>query len=128
EKQMINPICQALGIKHPILLGGLLNIGTAPLAAAVSAAGGFGILAAGGIGDGRGLAAALALGAVGVQMGTVFLGTAEAQVGRAYKEALIMAGLVREIVPARAIVASMVREARDIFGPGNDRLGLIESK
>lgn len=28
---MTNPICQALDIKYPILLGGLLKIGTAPL-------------------------------------------------------------------------------------------------
>ena len=36
------------------------------------------LLASGGIGDGRGLAAALALGAQGVQCGTVFLATEEA--------------------------------------------------
>lgn len=215
---MTNPICQALGIRHPILLGGLLKVGTAPLAAAVSDAGGFGllgagawrkeelkaqidrvrsltdkpfgvnivvrgpfaedqvslvieekvsgvttsagnpnqytgrlkeagvfvmhvvptveyallaekagvdaviaegvesggftsieevttftlvpqvvdavsrpVLAAGGIGDARGFAAALALGAVGVQIGTVFLGTAEAEVSEFYKLALLMA-------------------------------------
>ena len=50
------------------------------------------VLAAGGIGDGRGLAASLALGAVGVQVGTVFLGTEEAETAKAYKEALLMAG------------------------------------
>ena len=33
--------------KYPILLGGLLKVGTAPLVAAVSEAGGFGILGAG---------------------------------------------------------------------------------
>jgi hypothetical protein len=38
-----------------------------------------------------------------------------------------VAGLVREIVPAGQVVANIVREARDIFGPGNDRLELIES-
>ena len=49
------------------------------------------VLAAGGIGDGRGLAAALALGAVGVQMGTRFLATQECEIPAAYKQALIAA-------------------------------------
>ncbi|MBW1785047.1 MAG: nitronate monooxygenase [Deltaproteobacteria bacterium] len=44
---MLNPLCQTLGIRYPILLGGLLNIGKAPLVSAVSDAGGLGILGAG---------------------------------------------------------------------------------
>jgi NAD(P)H-dependent flavin oxidoreductase YrpB (nitropropane dioxygenase family) len=46
------------------------------------------IIASGGIGDGRGMAAALALGAEGVNMGTRFVCTAEAPVHRAVKQAL----------------------------------------
>ena len=54
-------------------------VGTLPLLpAVVDAAGGVPVLAAGGIADGRGLAAALALGADGVLMGTRFLATPEA--------------------------------------------------
>ncbi|MFC1859034.1 NAD(P)H-dependent flavin oxidoreductase [Thermodesulfobacteriota bacterium] len=49
------------------------------------------VLAAGGIGDGRGLAAALALGAEGVQMGTQFLATKECEIPEEYKQALIAA-------------------------------------
>lgn len=49
------------------------------------------VVAAGGIGDGRGLAAALALGASAVQMGTVFISAEECEVSRAFKELLIMA-------------------------------------
>lgn len=49
------------------------------------------VLAAGGIGDGRGLAAALSLGAVGVQVGTRFLAVVEAEIPDDYKQALIMA-------------------------------------
>jgi len=49
------------------------------------------VIAAGGIGDGRGLAAALALGADGVQMGTVFMATAECEISRVFKEIMIRA-------------------------------------
>lgn len=47
------------------------------------------VLAAGGIGDSRGLAAALAAGAAGVRMGTRFLAAAESGVHEAYRKALI---------------------------------------
>lgn len=49
------------------------------------------VIAAGGIGDGRGIAAALMLGAKGVQMGTRFVVTKECQVHPAYKERIIRA-------------------------------------
>jgi nitronate monooxygenase len=47
------------------------------------------VIASGGIGDGRGLAAALALGAEGVNMGTRFMATEEAPIHRAVKERLV---------------------------------------
>jgi enoyl-[acyl-carrier protein] reductase II len=47
------------------------------------------VLAAGGFADGAGLAAALALGAEGVLLGTRFLATVEAPVSDGYKQALI---------------------------------------
>jgi NAD(P)H-dependent flavin oxidoreductase YrpB (nitropropane dioxygenase family) len=50
------------------------------------------VVAAGGFGDGRGLAAALAFGAVGVAMGTRFLMTAESPVPQAPKAAYVKAG------------------------------------
>jgi enoyl-[acyl-carrier protein] reductase II len=49
------------------------------------------VIAAGGIGNGRGLAAALALGAVGVQVGTRFLASEESEVTPAYKNVLLLA-------------------------------------
>jgi NAD(P)H-dependent flavin oxidoreductase YrpB (nitropropane dioxygenase family) len=49
------------------------------------------VLAAGGIADGRGLAAALALGAEGVLMGTRFLATPEAPCPAAWKQAILAA-------------------------------------
>ncbi|RMF67557.1 MAG: nitronate monooxygenase, partial [Alphaproteobacteria bacterium] len=49
------------------------------------------VLAAGGIVDGRGLAAALALGAQGVWMGTRFIASREAHAAAAYKDRLLTA-------------------------------------
>ena len=47
------------------------------------------ILASGGFGDGRGLAAALALGADGINMGTRFCATVEAPLHQAFKDAMV---------------------------------------
>lgn len=44
------------------------------------------VIAAGGIADGRGMAAAFALGAEGIQMGTRFLATIEAEIHESYKK------------------------------------------
>jgi enoyl-[acyl-carrier protein] reductase II len=49
------------------------------------------VIAAGGIGDGRGMAACFALGAEGVQLGTRFICTEECAVHPAYKEAILKA-------------------------------------
>lgn len=49
------------------------------------------VIAAGGIADGRGIAAAFMLGAKGVQMGTRFVVTKECQVHQNYKERIIKA-------------------------------------
>jgi enoyl-[acyl-carrier protein] reductase II len=49
------------------------------------------VIAAGGIADGRGLAAALALGAVGVQVGTVLMATKECEISPAFKEMMVRA-------------------------------------
>jgi enoyl-[acyl-carrier protein] reductase II len=47
------------------------------------------VIAAGGLFDGRGLAAALALGCQGVWMGTRFIASHEAHAGQPYKDALV---------------------------------------
>jgi nitronate monooxygenase/enoyl-[acyl-carrier protein] reductase II len=49
------------------------------------------VVAAGGIADGRGLAAALVLGAQGVNVGTRFLASVEAPCGDAWKQAIVAA-------------------------------------
>ena len=48
------------------------------------------MIASGGFGDGRGLAAALALGAEGINMGTRFCATKEAPIHQAFKEAMVV--------------------------------------
>ena len=65
-------------------------MGTLPLVAMVArAVAPVPVLAAGGVADGRGLAAALALGAEGVLLGTRFLATPEAPIHAAYKAAIV---------------------------------------
>ncbi len=50
------------------------------------------VVAAGGIADGRGLAAALMLGAAGANLGTRFLASREAPIGEGWKRAIVDAG------------------------------------
>jgi len=45
---LTTPLCELLGIKHPVILAGMNGVATAPLAAAVSNAGGLGVI--GGVG------------------------------------------------------------------------------
>ena len=67
-------------------------VGTLPLVAQAVEAVKIPVVAAGGIYDGRGLAAALALGADGVWMGTRFIASAEAHAANMYKQAVVEAG------------------------------------
>lgn len=67
-------------------------VGTLPLVAQAVEAVDIPVVAAGGIYDGRGLAAALSLGAVGVWMGTRFIASAEAHAAQSYKETVVGAG------------------------------------
>lgn len=56
------------------------------------------LVAAGGIVDGRGMAAAFALGAEGIQMGTRFVASAESPVHEGYKQAIVAAGTTGTVV------------------------------
>ena len=69
------------------------------------------VVAAGGFGDGRGLAAALAFGAVGIAMGTRFLLTQESPVHEAAKAGYLKAGTDQIIVTTKldGIPQRMVR-------------------
>ncbi|ASK61961.1 2-nitropropane dioxygenase [Virgibacillus phasianinus] len=61
------------------------------------------VLAAGGIGDGNGLAAALMLGASGVQIGTRFIATKEAPFHNDYKKRLVEAEDTATVVIGRPV-------------------------
>jgi len=75
------------------------------------------VIAAGGVGDGRGMAAAFMLGASGVQIGTRFLVATECNVHDNYKQRVIKAKDIDSVVtarstnhPVRSIRNSMTRE------------------
>lgn len=59
------------------------------------------VIAAGGIGDGRGMAAALMLGASGVQMGTRFLTAKECTIHQNYKDKVLKAKDIDTVVTGR---------------------------
>lgn len=61
------------------------------------------VLASGGIGNGRGLAAALAMGAGGVEMGTRFVSTVECVAHAHYKQALVDAQETTTLVAERSL-------------------------
>jgi len=103
------------------------------------------VVAAGGIADGRGLAAALALGAQGVQMGTRFACSQECIAHPAYKQAIVDANDRSTVIsgqstgyPIRALENKLIHEfwekeksgisIEEIieFGVGRVRLGIIE--
>ncbi len=96
---------EAGGHMGPVPLWGLLP-------AVVAVAADRPVLAAGGIVDGRGLAAALCLGAEGVLMGTRFLATPEAPVSAGYKQAILRAG------PSATVASGIFDILWDMQWPG----------
>lgn len=87
------------------------TIATLPLVPQVVDAVQIPVLAAGGIGDGRGFLAAFALGAEGVQMGTRFMATAESDLNGWGRERLL-AMRETDTVVTRAITGATVRYYR----------------
>lgn len=103
------------------------------------------VAAAGGIADGRGLLAALALGAEGVSVGTRFAATPESSSHPGYKQAVVDAPdtgtflFAKRIAPVRAIrnaFVARVREAEQrgatqadleaVYGRSHSRRGILE--
>ncbi len=89
------------------------------------------VIAAGGIADGRQLAAAFALGAIGVQLGTCLLVSEECPIHSAYKEAVLKAKDNDTIVtgriagtPVRILKNSMAREYVKKEKEGVDKMEL----
>jgi nitronate monooxygenase len=72
------------------------------------------VIAAGGIADGRGIAAALTLGAEGVQLGTVFLACHESGASEAHKAQLVGLG-ARDTALTRAFSGRYARGIRNRF-------------
>lgn len=105
------------------------------------------VVAAGGICDGRGVAAALALGAAAVQLGTRFVATRECEAHPAFKESLVRAGAEEAVLYgppgqvsrglANAAVRHMVEleqagataeELRAVRGTDRARRGCVEGE
>ncbi len=78
------------------------------------------LIAAGGIADGRGIAAAFALGAEGVQMGTRFAVTVESSASSAYKECLVSSGdsatklMLKSLIPVRLVQNTLTEELNEL--------------
>jgi len=121
------------------------DVATLPLVPQVVDAVAIPVIAAGGIADGRGLVAALALGAAGIQMGTRFICTTECTVHPNYKSKILAAGDRATTTtghtlghPVRAIKNPMVHEFARLekekvseeqiieFGTGRLRLAAVE--
>jgi len=90
------------------------------------------VIAAGGIADGRGMAAAIALGADGVQLGTRFVATEECIAHPNYKRAIVEAGdsgtivTRRTLIPTRSLKNKFTMELSAMEKSGTSRDSLQE--
>jgi len=103
------------------------------------------VAAAGGIADGRGFLAAMALGAEGISVGTRFAATVESSAHASYKEAIVGARdsgtalFAKKIAPVRALKNRWVDEVRvaeshgasreeleRVYGHSRSRRGILE--
>jgi NADH:quinone reductase (non-electrogenic) len=101
------------------------DIGTMVLVPQVVDAVSIPVIASGGIGDGRGLMAALSLGAEGVEMGTRFIATKECiHASESYKQKLISCSENDTVVIKRTLGAP----ARAILSPLTEKILELESR
>lgn len=104
--------------------GGFPLVGSISLTPQMADKAGVPVICSGGIMDGRGIAAALALGASAVQMGTAFLACTEAAVPAPWLEAL-MASLDSSTVLTRIYTGKYARGIRNRF---YDEMSGLEGK
>ncbi len=100
------------------------DVATLPLVPQVVDAVEIPVVAAGGLADGRGMAAALALGAAGIQMGTRFICSTECPAHDNYKQRIVRAHDRATIVTGD----SFNHPVRCIRGPFVRRLGALEQE
>ncbi|GHO60263.1 NAD(P)H-dependent flavin oxidoreductase [Ktedonobacter robiniae] len=122
---------EALGADAVIAVGfeggghlGRDDIGTMVLTPRVVDAVSIPVLASGGIADGRGLVAALALGAEGIELGTRFVAVQESNAHPAYQQALVEAQETDTVVVERAIG----RPARVLKGKAAEQILALEAE
>ncbi len=103
------------------------------------------VIAAGGIGDGRGIAAALSLGAQGAQLGTRFIATQESSAHPDYKKLITNIKsdstmvMMKKVVPVRLVKNQFFEEVKKLeeqngtredleklLGKGRARAGMLE--
>jgi enoyl-[acyl-carrier protein] reductase II len=103
------------------------------------------VIAAGGIHDGRSMAAALALGAAGVQVGSRFVASHEASAHMAFKNTVLQTGegqtqlTLKELTPVRLIkndfynrvqqaysAGASINELAELLGRGRAKKGMFE--
>jgi enoyl-[acyl-carrier protein] reductase II len=112
--------------------GHIGDVATLPLVPQVVDAVEIPVIAAGGIADGRGLAAALVLGASGIQMGTRFICTNECQAHPNYKRKILEAHDRATVVtgaslghPVRSLRAPFVRRFSELERAGVSEADLV---
>lgn len=99
------------------------DIGTLVLVARILESVEIPVLASGGIGNGRGLAAALAMGASGIEMGTRFVATQECGAHEQYKQALVAAQETQTAIIER----SLGTPGRVLAGPAAEHVLALEA-
>ena len=134
--------CQSIGVDALIIEGAesggrIGNLSTLPLMEEVIPNVDIPVIAAGGFSDGRGLAAALVMGACGIQMGTRFLGCVECEIHPDVKRALVSASSTDIVVTgtnrksvgaARGLNGSLAQkyfELEDLGGSDQDYVDLF---
>ena len=100
------------------------DIGTMVLTPRIVEAVSIPVLASGGIADGRGLVAALALGASGVELGTRFVAVQESNAHPNYQHALVEASESDTVILERSIG----RPARVLNGPMAEKILQVETE